>query len=220
MLDTLKTAYALKDGISQQNIYNWHAPVFLFTNENIAGYLKGINSLAGKKVLSVAGSGDHAFECLLNGASSVDTFDINYLQKHVLELKAKMIKHLPYYDFMRFFFDKNNFFNRNIIKPIWHTFSPGLRVFLNKYYKTQNADMFRYRESQSSFYTTDKISYINDELAYQHLSQIMPEKISFKQTDLLNIPKEFNTVLLVISKISRYPETCSFENKNTSISLQ
>ena len=61
MLDTLKTAYALKDGISQQNIYNWHAPVFLFTIENIAGYLKGINSLAGKKVLSVAGSGDHAF---------------------------------------------------------------------------------------------------------------------------------------------------------------
>ena len=206
MLDTIKTVYALKNGVSLRGAYNWHAPVFLFTNENISGYLKGINSLAEKKVLTVTGSGDHAFECLLNGASSVDTFDINYLQKHVMELKAKMIKHLPYSEFMRFFFDENNFFNRDIIKPIWHTFSGGLKVFLNKYYKTHDNSMFRYHASQTPFYTTDKISYINDEQAYIHLGHIMPDKIKFKNTDLNNITNEFNEVYntILLSNIFEY----------------
>lgn len=206
MLDAIKTAYALKNGVNQRDVYNWHAPVFLFTNENIAGYLKQMNSVAGKSVLTVAASGDHAFECVLNGASHIDTFDINYLQKHVMELKAKMIKHLPYYDFMRFFFSKKQFFDHNIIKPIWHTFSPGLRVFLNKYYKTQNSDTFRYQQSQATCYTVDKISYINDEQAYKHLGHVLPNQINFKQTDLMNITDKFNTVYdtILLSNISEY----------------
>ena len=96
MFDVIKTAYALKNGVNKRSVYNWHAPVFLFTNENISGYLDKMDDLSGKSVLSVAGSGDHAFECLLRDAKSVDTFDVNYLQKHVIELKSKMIKHLPY----------------------------------------------------------------------------------------------------------------------------
>ena len=91
MFDVIKTAYALKNGVNKRSVYNWHAPVFLFTDENISGYLDKTDDLSGKSVLSVAGSGDHAFECLLRDAKSVDTFDVNYLQKHVIELKSKMI---------------------------------------------------------------------------------------------------------------------------------
>lgn len=206
MNDVIKTAYALMGGVNQRSVYNWHAPVFLFTNENIAGYLDKMNDVAGKKVLSVAGSGDHAFEALLRGADTVDTFDVNYLQKHVVELKAKMIKHLPHSEFMRFFFEERYFFSRDIIKPIWHTFSPALRVFLNKYYRAKQAKMFRYRAAQSMFYTIDKITYLNDTTAYEHLGHIMPNKISFKHTDLTNVTNVFkakyDTILL--SNISEY----------------
>ena len=206
MLDAIKTTYALRKGVNQRSLYNWHAPVFLFTNENIAGYLQQMNSVNGKKVLTVASSGDHAFECMLNGAQHIDTFDVNYLQKHVVELKSKMIKHLSYSDFMRFFFDKQSFFSPEIIKPIWHTFSPGLKIFLNKYYSSGNNAMFRYRKSQSSFYNVDKITYIQDPVAYEHLGRIMPDNINFKRTDLTNITNQFEETYdtILLSNISEY----------------
>lgn len=206
MFDVIKTAYALKNGVNKRSVYNWHAPVFLFTNENISGYLDKMDDLSGKSVLSVAGSGDHAFECLLRDAKSVDTFDVNYLQKHVIELKSKMIKHLPYKSFMRFFFDERYFFDREIIKPIWHTFSPALKIFLNKYYKTQNRSLFRYRTAQSMFYDVDKISYINDASAYSCLGHKMPSKINFTHADLMNVSAKFNGTYdtILLSNISEY----------------
>ncbi len=206
MFDVIKTAYALKNGVSQRSVYNWHAPVFLFTNENIPGYLSQMNNVANKNVLTVTGSGDHAFECLVRGAKRVDTFDVNYLQGHILELKSKMIKHLPYSSFMRFFFNEADFFNREIIKPIWHKFSPALRIFLNRYYKIPNRSLFRYRTAQSVFYDIDKISYVNDAATYSYLSHIMPDKIAFMHTDLMNVTNCCNTIYdtILLSNISEY----------------
>ena len=206
MLDVIKTMYALKNGVDKRSVYNWRAPVFLFSNENVAGYLDKMNKLTGKKVLAVAGSGDHAFECLLRGAKQVDVFDVNYLQKHIVELKAKMIKHLPYSEFMRFFFSKSHFFDRDIIKPIWHKFSYGLRVFLNKYYKSETESLFRYRTAQSIFYSTDKISYLKNEEEYKRLGRLMPDKINFKRTDIKGITTKFETVYdtILLSNISEY----------------
>ncbi len=206
MLDVIKTMYALKNGVDKRSVYNWRAPVFLFSNENVAGYLDKMNNLTGKKVLAVAGSGDHAFECLLRGAKQVDVFDVNYLQKHIVELKAKMIKHLPYSEFMRFFFSKSHFFDRDIIKPIWNKFSYGLRVFLNKYYKSETKSLFRYRTAQSIFYSTDKISYLKNEEEYKRLGRLMPDKINFKRTDIKGITTKFETVYdtILLSNISEY----------------
>ena len=206
MFDVIKTAYALRNGVNQRSVYNWHAPVFLFTNENIASYLDKMSDVSGKKVLSVAGSGDHAFEALLRGADTVDTFDVNYLQKHVIELKSKMIKYLPHSEFMRFFFNEQDFFSRDIIKPIWHKFSPALRVFLNQYYRAKEESLFRYRAAQSMFYTIDKITYLNDTAAYEHLGRIMPDKIKFKHADLANITGAFKELYdtILLSNISEY----------------
>ena len=91
MIEAFRTKFALKNGPNKSQLYAWNSPVFLFTNENIQGYLGQMNSVAGKDVLTVGASGDHAFECILAGAKKVDTFDTNFLQKHIIELKQKMI---------------------------------------------------------------------------------------------------------------------------------
>ena len=208
MFDVIKTAFALKDGVNMGQEFNWHSPVYLFTNENISGYLERLGGLADKKVLTVAGSGDHAFEVLLAGASHVDTFDINYLQKHILELKSKMIKHLSYGDFMKFFFDKNHFFDKNIIKPIWKTFSFELRVFLLMYYYhlRQDCHIFRYNGVQHNVYMPNMISYVSDELAFKELKQIMPNKISFKEANVSEIANKFDSKydVVLMSNIFEY----------------
>ena len=98
-MDIIKTHFALNKKRVKGQPFNWAGPVFLFTNENIADYLKKLGNVSGKDVLTVAASGDHAFESFLCGAKNVDTFDINYLQKHVMELKTKMIQKLEYPEF-------------------------------------------------------------------------------------------------------------------------
>ncbi len=206
MLDVIKTFYAINHKSKCHQVYDWHSPVFLFANENISGYLSQINSVQDKTVLSVAASGDHAFECLLAGAKQVDLFDINYLQKHVVELKATMIRHLPYSDFMRFFFDEKRFFSKNIIQPIWHRLSPGLKVFLNHYYNTQDTSIFRYNGAQHSDYLTDQFTYIKYPSEYKNLGRVLPQKFKFTQADITEIPQKFSTVydMIMLSNIFEY----------------
>ena len=82
---------------------------FLVTNENVGGYVKYMGQdLTDAHVLSVCSSGDHAFTFYGAGAKQVDTFDVNYTQKLIYELKNTMIRKLSYYEFVAFFYGKNN----------------------------------------------------------------------------------------------------------------
>ncbi len=217
MLDKLKTYYALKDGPNRSCFFSWNAPVFLFTNENISGYISQMGDLSGKELLTVAAGGDHVFTGLLAGAKNVDTFDLNYLQKHVIELKSKMIKCLSYTDFMRFFFDKSKFFSYDIIRPIWKTFSPGLKIFLLMYYRRHNNRMFRYASAQHVDYDTSQLSYLSNESDFCALARIMPDKIQFEQTDITQIStrftKKYDVVLLSNIFEYLYPDASGLSEK-------
>lgn len=56
-----------------------------------------------QKVLAVGSTGAHGYEALLNGATQVDLFDINELQRLFYEYMKTAIIHLDYQDFMRHF---------------------------------------------------------------------------------------------------------------------
>ena len=160
-------------------------PVYLFTNENISGVLATAGNISDKRVLTVASSGDHAFESYLAGASHVDTFDINSHQKNILELKTHMIKHLSYGDFMNFFFDKKDFFNQKILTPITYHFSPNLRNFMSMCSSTDNIRRnFKYMKPCSDDYNIKRLQYISCEHNYNRLCEILPNAISFKHCDI------------------------------------
>lgn len=72
---------------------------YLFTTENISGYMPQMQD---KKVLTVAASGDHYFNALLNGARDISLFDINKLTMYVLKLKKKAIELLSFDEFLLF----------------------------------------------------------------------------------------------------------------------
>ncbi len=173
-------------------------PVYLFTNENISGSFDRFD-MRGKRVLSVASGGDHVFECLLAGASLVDTFDINYAQKVIVELKSRMIKSLPYEDFMDFFFDKKHFFDKNILKPIWNDFSHELSLYMDWYYCMGDCAprrMFMYGKSMCQGYDKNKISYLSSPEKYNTLALNMitntPQNINFVHTNLRKLAGLYN----------------------------
>ncbi|MBR5625889.1 MAG: DUF3419 family protein [Alphaproteobacteria bacterium] len=192
--------------ISHTYSFQDRGPVYIFTNENIAGYLNTIGDLRGKNILSVAASGDQAFHAYLAGAKHVDTFDINSFQNNIVELKLHMIKYLPYDKFMTFFFDQNNFFNCKIIEPISDKFSKKLSEFI-QYYLKDGIKMIRYRAATAEdFRIRDKVPYLYSPDKYYKLRDCLPEKIDFKRCDISEIPKKFNMQydVILLSNIFEY----------------
>jgi len=74
--------------------------IYPFTTENICGY---IGKAKDKKVLSVVGSGDHFLNLVNNGASQIDSFDINRHAIYYLKLKkaaAITLSKEAFYEFL------------------------------------------------------------------------------------------------------------------------
>lgn len=192
----VSTSYSFQD----------RAPVYVFTNENIADYLRPIGDLTGKRVLTVAASGDHAFHSYLAGAKTVDTFDINSFQNNIVELKTQMIKHLSYNDFLTFFFDERRFFDTQILEPISDKFSKKLISFIEDY-KIHGLKMIRYRAAVGADYKVlQKIPYLYSADKYYELREKLPEKIKFKHCNLLDVHNNFHKKydLILLSNIFEY----------------
>lgn len=183
-----------RDIVSAGNNHNAFGHVYLFTNENVADYINRFD-MRGKRILSVAAGGDHAFECLLSGASFVDMFDVNYAQKVIVELKSHMIKSLPYEDFMDFFFDKKHFFDKKIIAPLWKNFSRELSLYMDWYYcmgECAPRRMFVYGKSMNPGYDKDKISYLSCSEKYAELSNRIPRVFNFAHRNISDLAGYYN----------------------------
>ena len=82
--------------------------IFLTTNERINLYEKYLKNR--KKILSVTSSGDQILNSILNGSTSIDSFDISRFPRYFFELKRSGILSLDYDTFLDFFFkDKTNY---------------------------------------------------------------------------------------------------------------
>ncbi len=180
-------------------------PVYLFSNENIAGYMPALGKFQDTNVLTVCASGDHVFESYLRGAKTVDTFDINTFQKSVLELKSHMIRGLEYEQFMDFFFGKRNFFNTRILAPVRRNFSPELAGFISRYQRI-GTSLFRYHASQHHSNDAFKISYIANPNEYYRLRKLLPDEIVFKECDLMHLSENFTDKydIIMLSNIIDY----------------
>lgn len=191
---------------SRRHTFNTVGQTFLVTNENVCGYANNLGQdLTGARVLSVCSSGDHAFTFYGAGAKHVDTFDVNYAQKLIYELKNTMIRELPYYEFTAFFYGKNNFFNRKIIAPIWNKFSDPLKLYMEVFYSTNVADarrMFVYGRAINN----PGVPYINNKKQYDLIKSRLPKDISFMHNDLETLPSKLSAKydLVVLSNIFDY----------------
>ncbi len=173
--------------------YDDNSPVFLFTNENVQEYIAKSGGAKNKNVLTVASSGDHAFEALLSGAKRVDTFDINKMQKAVVDLKSKMIRHLDYGEFMDFFFSKRMQFKFELLAKIAQNITPDEIILLldlsNENYRIFESD-----------HTIENISYLQHSDKYKDLQVRLPHSFDFKHVDIKQLPhvinQKYDTVML------------------------
>lgn len=161
--------------------YDDNSPVFLFTNENIQEYIIKSGGVKNKNMLTVASSGDHAFESLLAGAKHVDIFDVNIMQKSVVDLKVNMIRHLDYGEFMDFFFSKHSRFKFSLLNKIAKNIGPN-EIILLLDLKNGNCRNF------ASTYSIENITYLQGADKYKDLRDRLPQRFDFKHIDVKQLP--------------------------------
>ena len=87
------------NGEKSGNFYNptlgfsYYSPSYVLTNEDIR-WVSNLTNGNGKRVLTVAASGDHPMFYAMRGATDIDTFDISFCAKVAMDIKTAAIKKL------------------------------------------------------------------------------------------------------------------------------
>lgn len=209
----------LKNVISRKHddtSFSKFSPSFVFTTENISGYLNQLD-VEGKDLLVPCASGDHSFEALIKGASSIDMFDINAYAYHVMQLKVAAIKTLSQEDFFNFFlknsserkntydiFNKEVYLNkirtelpthsRNFWDQIYKLFKSGENICKSKLLINTNGNGKSY---------TRLLDYLRDdnyELLKEKLYKLDEKNVTFFNYNVAYLPdvlrKKYDLILL------------------------
>ena len=79
--------------------FNTYSQAYAVTNENLRKTMRLIPKNA-KSALVTAASGDHPLFCSLYGIQNVDTFDISYNAKCIMDIKVAALKILGYHSYI------------------------------------------------------------------------------------------------------------------------
>ena len=89
-----------------QPLHYSHA--YVVSNEDLR-HTTGLTRDMGRKVLTVAGSGEQPLFYTLNGATQIDTFDISYCARAIMDIKTQAIKSgMPYEQYVQLLTDLHN----------------------------------------------------------------------------------------------------------------
>ena len=126
---------------------NFKKDVYLFTTENISGYIADMD-LKDKSLLTLGSSLDQAYNALLLGVDKVDVFDINVNVEKFHEVKSKLILTHPRKDLYSQVF-KSGFSNNG--------YNDSESAFIDNLYLHNDENY----ESLRSKLLEDRISFIN-----------------------------------------------------------
>ncbi len=165
--------------------------VYLSATENVSMIFDGID-LSGKKVLTVAGSGDQALNAIYCNAEEVTLFDINPLAFAQSELKLAAVKALEYPEFFEYF----TYGNGNVLNTkSYDKIAPFLDEDIASYYDflySNYSPLEIFKKTVFPFYVTvSKLERINNYMSKENYA-LLKEKVKMKkfkyiETDLLSL---------------------------------
>lgn len=168
-------------------------PSYLWTNEDMKLYPK--ENLKGKNILTITSSGDHALNAILNGATNIDSFDVNLFSKYVSALKIAMIKKYVYYDFfkrMKWIEDVGGFnFNskENIIEGVRKYLSYDEYLFWSTFERLRINNKVRFNDV-INVYGNLKLNAYVDIFEYNKLKRKLKcASVTYYDSDVINVAK-------------------------------
>ena len=104
--------------VMEDPTYEKYGSIYIATTANVVDTMKLYKNC--NDVLAIGGTGAHCYEAILNGATTVDMFDVNELQKLYFEYMYTAIMHLDYETFIKHFTlaKKTSFMHKSEIKDL------------------------------------------------------------------------------------------------------
>ena len=200
---------------SFSNYFGLFCRLYSMTTENIYDFLKKYD-LNGKKILTVAGSGDQRLNAYLLGAKDVTCFDINPLTEMHMMLKDQCIKRFSLDDFLYFFgygygkeFDKNFLLSSRLFNEIKNELDDYTYEFFD--YIINGSINYSPKDIYFEGENLDVLEKLNGYLSfdnYERLRSILKgKKVDFIDSNVDTLPdrlcgEKFDMILL--SNISDY----------------
>lgn len=197
---------------------NHFSRFYLFSNENLSGYLKG-NDYVGKSAITVGSSGDQVFNLINYGCSNVTLYDINPNIKYYYDLKKAAIYGLDKQEFLEFLsgfkilFKNRNFFNYETYLKISKYLDNDSKIFwdylFNGKYKMKNLFFNDFLRIKKLIHNND---YLKEDfnLLRRKLDKSRVNIYSGDIYDLDKLNKKFDYIIL--SNVFDY--FCGFPNYN------
>ena len=117
--NVVRDMYNLQDARSQYNLssgayvpngdaFTKYSPAYLVANEDVRLAMQKLSPM-GMDVLTVAASGDQPMFYKIFGAAHVDTFDISYNAKIIMDIKTAAVQKLSWHKFKNFMHGLNSY---------------------------------------------------------------------------------------------------------------
>ncbi len=196
----IKVASRILDGYGEDYANDKRNIIYNIATEEIDHFMPILN-VEGKKVLAVAGSGDQLLTCALNGAKSVDAFDINPFQIYFTKLKVSALKALSVGEFNDYFY-KKLIFSRSLYIKVRDYLDNSTRKFFDSLYKNDLESKFYRLMANENMDDSFSIipSYTKEENYYITRNNLEKMDIRYITSDLLNIHKktkrEYDVIML------------------------
>lgn len=167
--------------------FNQYSVAYVATNEDLKKSMQFMPKNC-NRVLSVAASGDHPLFCSTRGAKYVDTFDVSYNAKCIMDIKIAALKCLKYSDYLK------------LLKDLWMCDDIGLVPAMYKIAEHIPAIEWEYICSMSGFYLfgrgivrSRKDLLFPNAQEYKKLQKTIDEPYNFIMCDVNNLEKYLTT---------------------------
>lgn len=171
-----------------------YSHAYVVSNEDLR-YTTGLTRDMGHKVLTVAGSGEQPLFYTLNGATQIDTFDISYCARVIMEIKIQAIKSgMPYDKYTQLLKDLHSAPSASQVN--------GMSDILPKI-PTQSAHFVRGMDGYRIFGNGPGLEYYAKRMIsadeYITLQQKLTNNFNFIWSDVINLHTHLNTQYDVIN---------------------
>lgn len=99
--DLDKDALLTPQNLARVKVFSYYSPAYVLSNENLR-WVTGLTRDSGRRILTVAASGDQPMFYSINGAEKVDTFDISLCSKAIMDIKTAALQTMSRDEYIAF----------------------------------------------------------------------------------------------------------------------
>jgi len=114
-----------------------NSPAYLMTTENINGYYD-LFDFKDKDILTVIGSSDFIFNAIIKDSKKIDAFDVSMYAIVFYYLKEAAIKTLTHAEYIKFFYDYNDSFDKKVYFKIKEALNQNIIPFWDLVFSLKN----------------------------------------------------------------------------------